>query len=113
MTAADGAVSASTNTPGLTGLTKDVGDAIVNEAGCAVSTRYPTVPLPVLQCTDAAHAFIKPFTSVIYVCVGTPSSGAIGHSGNVDNINYVDVVILSCFCLEVRSVKMLIYSNDC
>ena len=113
MTAADSAGSASTNTQGLTGLTKDVGDAIANEAGCAASTRYPTVPLPRLQCTDAAHAFRKPFTSVMYVCVGTPSSGAIRHSGNVDNIDSVDVVILSCFCLEYRSVKMLISSNDC
>ena len=113
MTAADGAGSASTNTPGLTGLTKYVGDAIVNEAGCAVSTRYPTVPLPRLQCTDAAHAFRNPFTSVMYVCVGTPSSGAIEHSGNVDNIDSVKVVILSCFCLEDRSVEMLISSNDC
>ena len=57
MTAADGAGYTSTNTPGLTGLAKDVGDVIVNEAGCAVSTRYPTVPLPRLQCTDAAHEF--------------------------------------------------------
>ena len=73
MTAADGAGYASTNTQGLTGLTKDVGDAIVNEAGCDVSTRYPTVPLLRLQCTDAAHVFRKPFTSVIYVCIGTPS----------------------------------------
>ena len=113
MTAADGAGSASANTPGLTGLTKDVGDAIVNEAGCAVITRDPTLPLTRFQCTDAAHAFRKPFTSVMYVCVGTPSSGAIGHSNNVDNIDSVDVVILSCFCLEVRSVKMLISSNDC
>ena len=113
MTAADGAGSASTNTPELTGLTKDVGDVIVNEAGCAVSTRYPTVPLPRLQCTDDAHAFRKPFTSVMYVCVGTPSSGAIRNSGNVDNIDSVKVVILSCFCLEVRSVNMLIYSNNC
>ena len=113
MTAADGAGSASTKTPVLTGLTKDVSDAIVNEEGCAVSTRYPTVPLPRLQCTDAAHAFRKPFTSVMYVCVGTPSSGEIRHSGNVDNINSVDVVILSCFCLEVRSVEMLISSSDC
>ena len=113
MTAADGAGSASTNTPGLTGLTKDVGDAIVNKAGCAVSTRYPRVPLPILQCTDAAHALRKPFTSAVYVCVGTPSSGAIGHSGNVDNVDSVDVVIMSCFCLEVRSVEMLISSNDC
>ena len=112
MTAADSAGSASTNTPGLTGLMKDFGDAIVNEAGCAVSTRYPMVPLPRLQCTDAAHEFRKPFTSVVNVCVGTPSSGAIGHSENVDNINSVDVVILSCFCLEVRSVQMLISSND-
>ena len=47
ITAADGAGSASTNTPGLTGLTKDVGDAILNEAGCAVNTRYPTGPLPI------------------------------------------------------------------
>ena len=80
MKAADNAGSTSTNTPGLTGLTKDVGDAIVNQAGCAVSTRYPTVPLPMLKCTDAAHEFRKPFTSVMYVCVGTPSSGAIRHS---------------------------------
>ena len=113
MTAADGAGSPSTNTPGLTGLTKDVGDAIVNEAGCAVSTKYPTVPLTRLQCTDAAHAFRNPFTSVMYVCVGTPSSGAIGHSGNVDKIVSVEIVILVCFCLEVRSVQMLISSNDC
>ena len=113
MTAADGTGSTSTNTPGLTGLTKDVGDAIVNEVGCAVSIRYPTVPLPRLQCTDAAHAFRKPFTSVMYVCVGTPSSGALGHSRNVNNIDSVDVVILPCFCLEVRSVEMLISSNDC
>ena len=113
MTAADGTGSASTNTPGLTGLTKDVGDAIVNEAGCAVSTRYPTVPLPRLQCNDDAHAFRKPFTSVMYVCVGMPSSGAIGNSGNVDNIYYVDVVVMSSFCLEDCSVKMLISSNDC
>ena len=113
MTATDGAGCASTNTPGLTGLTKDVGDAIVNEAGCAVSKRYPTVPLPILQCTDAAHAFRKPLTSVMYVCVGTPSSGAIGPSGNVDNIDSVEVVILSCFCLEDRSVEMLISSNYC
>ena len=113
MTAADGAGSVSTNTPGLTGLTKGVGDAIVNEAGCAVSTRYPTVPLTRLQCTDAAHEFREPFTSVMYVCVGTPSSGSIGHSGNVDNINSVEVVILSCFCLEVCSVQMLISSDDC
>ena len=94
-------------------MTKDVGDAIVNKAGCDVSTRYPTVPLPILQCTDAAHAFRKPLTSVMYVCVGTPSSGVIEHSGNVDNIDYVDVVILSFFCLEVRSVKILVSSNSC
>ena len=42
-------------------MTKDVSDAIRKDAGCAVSTRYPTVPLPRLQCTDAAHAFRKPF----------------------------------------------------
>ena len=53
ITAAAGAGSASTNTPGLTGLTKAVGDTIVNKAGCAVSTKYPTLPLPRLQCTDA------------------------------------------------------------
>ena len=113
MTAADGVGSAITNTPGLTGLTKDVGDAILNEAGCAVSTSYRTVPLPKLQCTDAAHVFRNPVTSVMYVCVGTPSSGAIGRSGNVDNINSVDVVILSCFYPEDCSVEMLISSNDC
>ena len=113
MTAADGAGSASTNTPGLTGLTKYVGDAIVNEACCYVRTRYPTVPLPRFQCTDDAHAFRKPFTSVMNVCVGTPSSGAIENSGNVDNIDSVDVVMLSCFCLEDRSVKISISSNDC
>ena len=113
MMAADGAGSPSTNTPGLTGLMKYVGDAINKDAGCAVSKRYPTVPLPRLQCTDAAHAFRKPFTSIMYVCVGTPSSGAIGHSGNVDKIVYVKVVILSCFCLEVCSVQMLISSDNC
>ena len=113
MTAADGAGYPSTNTPGLTGLTKDSGDAIWKDVGCAVSTRYPTVPLPRLQCTDAAHALRKPFTSVMYVCVGTPSSGAIEHSGNVDKIVSVEVVIFFCFCLEVRSVQMLISSNDC
>ena len=66
----------------------------------------PTVPLPRLQCTDAAHAFRKPFTSVMYVCVGTPSSGAIGNSGNEDKIVSVEVVILLSFCLEVRSVQI-------
>ena len=106
MTAADGAGYPSTNTPGLTGLTKDVGDAIWKDTGCAVSTRYPTVPLPRLQCTDAAHAFRNPFNSVMFVCVGTPSSGAIGHSGNVDKIASVKVVILLSFSLEVRSVKI-------
>ena len=111
--AADGAESASTNTQGLTGLTKHADDAIVNKAGCAISTRYPMVPLPSLQCTDAAHAFRNPFTSVMYGCVGTPSGGAIGNSGNADNINYVEVVIPSCFCLDVRSVQMLISINDC
>ena len=94
-------------------MTKDVGDVIVNEAGCAVSTRYPTVPLPRLQCTDAAHAFRNPFTSIINVCVGRPSSGAIRHSRKVDNINSIDVVMLSCFCREDRSVEMSISSNDC
>ena len=74
MTTAAGTGSASTNTPGLTGLTKNVGDSIVNETGCSVSTKYPTVPLSRLQCTDAAHEFRKPFTSVINVCVVTPSS---------------------------------------
>ena len=113
MTSTDGAGSASTNTPGLTGLTKDFGDAIVNKTGCDVSTRYPTVPLPRLQCTDAAHAFRKPFTSVMFVWVGTPSSGVIRHSRNVDNINFVVVIIMSCFCLEVGSVQMLISSKDC
>ena len=113
MTAAAGTGSASTNTPGLTGLTKDIGEAIVNEAGCAVSTTYPTVPLSRLQCNDAAHLFRKPFTSVINVCVGTPSSGAIGHSGKVENIDSVDVVMLSCFFREDRSDKMSISSNDC
>ena len=113
MTAAAGAGSASTDTPGLTGLTKDFGDAIVNKAGFAVSTRYPMVPLTRLQCTDAAHVFRKPFTSVINVCVGTPSSGAIGHSGKVDNIDYVDVVMLSCFYREDHSVKMSISSKYC
>ena len=108
-----GVGSASTNTPGLTGLTKDVGDAIVNKDGCAVSTRYPMVLLPRLKCTDAAHAFRKPFTSVIHVCLGTPSSGVIVNSGKVDNIDSVDVVMLSCFCLEDCSVKMLISSNKC
>ena len=113
MTAADCAGSASRNTPGLTALAKDAGDVIVNKAGCAVSTRYHMVPLPRLQCTDDAHALRKPFTSVMYVCVGTPSSGAMGHSGNVDKIVSVNVVILSCFCLEVCSVEMLISSNEC
>ena len=94
MTAADGAGSPSTNTPGLNGLTKIVGDPIRKDAGCAVSTRYHTVPLPRLQCTDAAHAFRNPFTYVMYVCVGTPSSGAIGNSGNVDKIVSIEVVIL-------------------
>ena len=104
MTDAVGAGSSITNTPGLTGLTKDVGDAIWKDAGCAVSTRYPTVPLPRLQCTDDVHAFRKPFTSIMYVCVGTPSSGAIGHSGNVDKIVSVEVVIFISFCRKVRSV---------
>ena len=113
MTAAAGAGSASTNIPGLTGLTKDVGDTIVKEAGCAVSTKYPTVPLPRLQCTDAAHAFRKPFTSIITVCVGTPYSGEIGNSGKVDNIDSVDFVMLSCFFCEDLSVKMSISINDC
>ena len=107
MTAAVGAGSSSTNTPGLTSLTKDAGDTFQKDAGCAVSTRYPTVPLPRLQCTDAVHAFRNPFTSVMYVCVGTPSSGAIGHSGNVDKIVSVEVVILLSFCLEVRSVQIV------
>ena len=62
MTAADGTGSTSTNTPGLTGLTKDVCDAIKKDAGCAVSTRYPAVLLPRLQCTDAVHAFRKKLT---------------------------------------------------
>ena len=106
MTAADGAGSPSTNTPGLTGLTKDIGDAIRKDADCAVNTRYPKVPLPRLQCTDAAHAFRKPFTSVMYVCVGKPSRGAIGHSRNVDKIVSVEVVILLSFCFEVRSVQI-------
>ena len=106
MTAAVGAGSSSTNTPGLNGLAKDVGDAIRKDAGCAVSTRYPTVPLPRLQCTDDAHAFRKPFTSVMYVCVSTTSSGAIGNSGNVDKIVSVEVAILLSFCLEVRSVQI-------
>ena len=77
ITAAAGAGSVSNNTPGLTGLTKDVGDAIVNKAGCAVSTRYPTVQLPRLLCIDAEHVFINPFTSVINVFLGKPSSGVI------------------------------------
>ena len=111
MTATDGVGSPSTNTPGLTGLTKDVGEAIKKDADCAVSTKYSMVPLPRLQCTDAAHAFRKPFTSVMYVCVGTPSSGAIVHSGKVDNIGYVGVVMLSFFCRQYRSVKMPISSN--
>ena len=113
MTAADSAGSPSTNTPGLTGLTKDFGDAIWKDVGCAVSTRYPTVPLPRFQCTDAEHAFRNPFTSVMYVCVGTPSSGEIGHSGNFYKIVSVKVVILFCFFLEVRSVQMLISITDC
>ena len=113
ITAAAGAGSASTNTPGLTCLTKDVVDAIVNKAGCSVSTKYPTLPLPRLQCTGAVHTFRKPFTSVINVCVGMPSSGAIGHSGKVDNIDSVDVLMLSCLCREDRSVEMSISSNDC
>ena len=87
-------------------MTKDVGDAIRKDAGCAVSTRYPTVPLPRFQCTYAVHAFRKPFTYVMYVCVGTSSSGAIGHSGNVDKIVSVEVVILLSFSLEVRSVQI-------
>ena len=66
---------------------------LFEDAGCAVSTRYLTVPLPRLQCTDAAHASRKSFTSVMYVCVGTPYSGAIGHSGKFDKIVSVEVVI--------------------
>ena len=112
MTATDGAGSTSTNTPGLTGLTKDVDDAILNEAGCDVSTKYPTVPLPRFQCTDAMHAFRKPFTYVINVCVCTPSSRAIGNSGKIDNTDSVDVVILSCLCSDDCSIKMSISSND-
>ena len=98
MTAADGAGSASTNKPGLTGLTKDVGDLIVNEVGCDVSTRYPTVPLPKLQCTDAVHAFRNPFTSVMYVCVGTPYSGAIGN----------DMMIKTSTCQHSWSIEFII-----
>ena len=97
MAAADGVGSPSTNTPGLDDLTKYVGDAIKKDAGFSVSTRYPTVPLPRLECTDAAHAFINPFTYIMYVCVGTPSSGAIGHSGNIDKVVSFKDVILSCF----------------
>ena len=104
MKAADGAGSPSTNTPGLIGLTKDVGDAIWKDAGCAVSTRYPTVQLPRLQCTDAAYAFRKPFTSSMYVFVGTPSSGVTGHSGNVDKI----FLSKSSFCF----VSVLRYSQS-
>ena len=82
MTAADGAGFPSINTPGLNGSTKDVGDVIKKDVGCDVSTRYPTVPLSRLQCTDAAHAFRKPFTSVINVCVDTPSSRTRTPNGN-------------------------------
>ena len=113
MTAAAGAGSASTNKPQLTGLTKAVGDAIANESVFSVSTKYPMATLPRSQYTDAAHAFRKPLTSVINVCVCTPSSGAIGHSGKVDNIDSVNVVMFSCFCLEDLSVESSISSNDC
>ena len=98
ITTAAGAGSASTNTPGLTGLTKDVGDAIVDEAGCAVITKYPTVPLPRFQCTDAVHAFRNPFTSVMYVCVGTPYSGAIGN----------DMMIKTSTCQHSWSIEFII-----
>ena len=85
----------------------------MNEVGCAVSTRYPTVPLPRLQGTDATHAFRKPFNSVMNACVGMPSSGAIRYSRNIDNIDSTDVVMMSCFCLEDRSVEKSISSNEC
>ena len=104
MTGTDGAGSASTNIPGLTGLTKDVGEAIVNEAGCAVSKRYPTVPLPILQCTDAAHAFRKPFTSVMCVCVGTPSSGR----SDIPEMLTILILSISSFCL----VSVLRYAQS-
>ena len=43
----------------------------------------------------------NPLTSVINVCVATPYSGAIGHSGKVDNIDYVDVVMLSVSVVRI------------
>ena len=50
--------------PGCVGCTNGVGRARRNVVGCAVRMRYPTVPFPKSQCTDAAYALRYPFKSV-------------------------------------------------
>ena len=49
--------------------------------------------------------FINPLTSVINVWVGTPSSGAIGHSKKVDNIDFVGVIILSVSVVRIAKSR--------
>ena len=58
--------------PGFLGTTKVVADSKVYTAGGAVKGRYPSVPHPWFECTDAAHEFRYVFSSMRYSIFGGP-----------------------------------------
>ena len=66
--------------PRLTGLIKGVLQCVENIDGCAVRTRYPSVPHPNAHGKDEEQELRYMFNSVTYSYEGKPCKGASGHS---------------------------------
>ena len=71
-TNAGAGVEIGTKDPGFVGTTKVVADSKAVTAVGDVRGRYPSVPHPMFECTDADHEFRYVFSSVTYYRFGGP-----------------------------------------
>ena len=88
--------------PGFLGTTNVVADNKAYTAGGAVRERFPSVPHPRFEWTEAEHEFRYVLSSVRYSRFGGPRIGEIVHSGMLDRmlsmvLPYVDMVLV-CWC---------------
>ena len=72
--------------PGSMGVTNDTAHVMANTVDGDVSTKYTTVMLSKLECTDAAHSLWSLLREVVYLWVVTPYKEGIGKSSMVDRI---------------------------
>ena len=88
--------------PGLVGTTTVVADSKAYTAGGDARERFPSVPHPRFECTEAEHELRCVFSSVRYSRFGGRLRGAIVHSGMLDRMMfmvflYVDMIPM-CWC---------------